>query len=69
VNKKETQNSQQHHFPEPLRKGGLFWTNWPTEVVQIAKLQEFDEIDKLFTTSCDQDMGHTLRLKKKHISP
>jgi hypothetical protein len=42
--------------------GGGCGTNWPTEVVEIAILFEFDENDRFFTASCDPYIGHTLRL-------
>jgi hypothetical protein len=57
VNEMVMQKVWQHHFPEPCGGGGLLWTNWPTEVVAIATLCEFDEYDKFFTTSCDPNMA------------
>ncbi len=48
-------------FPKTWGKGG-FGTNWPTKVVVIATLYEFDENDRLITTSCDPYMGHILVL-------
>jgi hypothetical protein len=37
----------QHHFPEPCGGGrGYCGKNWPTEVVEIATLCEFDEKDR-----------------------
>jgi hypothetical protein len=42
--------------------GGRCRTNWPTEIVEMATLCEFDENDRLFTTFCDPYMGHTFRL-------
>jgi hypothetical protein len=38
-----TQNVWHHQFPEPCKGGGLCGTNWPTEVVVITTLCEFDE--------------------------
>jgi hypothetical protein len=61
VNETAMQNVWQHHFPEPWGGGGC-GTNWPTEVVEIAILFEFDDNDRFFTASCDPYMGHTLRL-------
>ncbi len=45
--------------------GGRVWccvTNWPTEVVGIAKFFESDEHNKFLTTSCDPYSTHTLKL-------
>ncbi len=54
------QNVWQHYF---LVWGvGRCGTNWSTEVVEMAKLCEFDENDRFFTTFCDQYKGHTFRL-------
>jgi hypothetical protein len=44
------QNVWQDHFPEPCGGEGRWGTNWPTEVVEIATLCEFDENDRFFTT-------------------
>jgi hypothetical protein len=50
-------------FPEPWMEGpGALWGNWPTEVVEIAKLYEFDGNDRFFTASHDPHMGQTLKL-------
>ncbi len=48
--------------------GGGNGTNWPSEVVEIATLYEFDEHDRLFTASCDPHMGRTLRLFFIHFT-
>ncbi len=42
--------------------GGGCGTNWPTEGVGIATLNELDENDRFFTTSCGPYRGHTLGL-------
>jgi hypothetical protein len=42
--------------------------NWPTEIVEIATLCEFDENDGFFTTSCDPYVGHTYRLFFAHFT-
>jgi hypothetical protein len=42
--------------------GGRCGTNWPTEVVEIASLREFDENYRFFTASFDQYMGPSFRL-------
>jgi hypothetical protein len=63
------QNVWQDHFPEPCGGEGRWGTNWPTEVVEIATLCEFDENYRFFTTSCDPShIGHIFRLFK-YISP
>jgi hypothetical protein len=49
------------------RGGGGCGTNWSTDVVEIATLYEFDEINRLFTTSCRSYMGHILRIYFSHI--
>ncbi len=54
-----TQNFWQHHIPEPGGWGGHCGINWPTEVVEIAALQEFDENVRFFTSSYDPYTGHT----------
>jgi hypothetical protein len=41
---------------------GALLTYWPEEVVAIKGLNEFDYNDRFFTTSCNQYMGHSLRL-------
>jgi hypothetical protein len=53
VNKMAMQNNWQHHVLEPYRGVGLCGTNWPTEIVVIATLYEFDKYDRFLTTSCD----------------
>jgi hypothetical protein len=40
---------------------GYCGTNVSTEPVRIATLQEFDVIDRFFTTSCNLNTGHILR--------
>ncbi len=44
---------------QSLGGGGHFGINWPTEVVEIAALQEFDENVRFFTSSYDPYTGHT----------
>jgi hypothetical protein len=46
----------------------IFHTNWPTGIVEIATLYEFDENDRFFTTSCDPYMGHTLSFFFTHFT-
>ncbi len=60
TNETATQNIRQ--FQSLGWGGGGCGKNWPTEVGEIAILFEFDENDGFFTASCDQYMGHTLRL-------
>jgi hypothetical protein len=48
-------------FQSPVGKGGHCGTNWPTEVVEIATLFEFNENDRFLTISCDPYKGHTFR--------
>jgi hypothetical protein len=59
VNETAMQKVLQHNFPQPW---WCFGKNWPTEVMEIEKLYEFDKNLRFFTTSCDPYMGHTLRL-------
>jgi hypothetical protein len=54
------QNIQGYHVLQPGE--GRCGTNWPTEVVSIATLLEFDENDRFHTASCDLYMSHTLNL-------
>jgi hypothetical protein len=49
-------------FFQSFGGGGCCGKNWPTEVVEIATPNEFDENNIFFTTSCDPYMGHTLKL-------
>jgi hypothetical protein len=56
MNKTATQNI----IFQNLGGGGLYGTNWPTEIVKIAHY-EFDENYRFFTASCDPYMGHILR--------
>jgi hypothetical protein len=46
VNKMAIQNVQQHYFLQSGRGEGHCGNNWPTEVVEIAILYEFDENDR-----------------------
>jgi hypothetical protein len=57
------QNVWQNHFPD-LEMGarGCCGSNWPTEVVEMATLCEFDKNYRFFTIFCDLYMGHTFRL-------
>jgi hypothetical protein len=41
--------------------GGYYQTHLLTEVVGTATLKAFDETDGFFPTSCDPNIGHTLR--------
>jgi hypothetical protein len=36
-------------FQSLVGRDGYYGTNWPTEVVEIARLCEFDENDRFFT--------------------
>jgi hypothetical protein len=49
-------------FFQSFGDGECCGKNWPTEVVEIATLNEFDENNIFFTNSCDPDMAHTLKL-------
>jgi hypothetical protein len=50
-----------HNFCS-LGRVGRCGTHFPTEAVVIATLWELDENDRFFTTSCDLNMSHILRL-------
>jgi hypothetical protein len=61
------QNAQQQLFCS-LQGGGALWR---TGLAKIATLEEFDENDRFFPTSCDLYVGHILRVlytfhPKKH---
>jgi hypothetical protein len=58
ANELSMQNIWQHCFPEPCGGRGRCGANWPTEVMEIATLCEFDENDGFFTTSCDPYGSH-----------
>jgi hypothetical protein len=49
-------------FSIALGGRGALWDNWPTDVLEIATLHEFDENVRFFIVSCNPYMGHTLRL-------
>jgi hypothetical protein len=51
-----------HHFLPHGGKGGRCGTNWPSKVVGIATLLEFDENYRFLTASCGPYMSHTLHL-------
>jgi hypothetical protein len=54
------QNVWQYHFCS-LLIGRAVGHIGVTEVVRIATLYEFDVKPRFFTTSCDPNIGHTLR--------
>jgi hypothetical protein len=68
VNETATQNLQRHHFLPPGGEGWCCGTNWPTEVVGIATLLEFDENHRFLTVFCGPYTSHTLK-HFLHISP
>jgi hypothetical protein len=49
----ERQSKISDLFRKSFKACGLCGTNWPTEVVEIATLNEFDENYRFFTTSCE----------------
>jgi hypothetical protein len=53
VNERQRKTSCNTIFQNLLWGVGHCGTNWPTEVVEIATLYEFDENDRFFTISCD----------------
>jgi hypothetical protein len=57
---------------QSLKVGGgvALWDKlaYRSTVVKIATLYEFDENDRFFTTSCDPNMGYTLRLFFTHFT-
>ncbi len=53
VNESAMQNVWQDRFSDPCGGRGCCGTNWPTEVVEIAKLCEFDDKGRFLTTFCD----------------
>jgi hypothetical protein len=48
--------------------GGSCGTNWPTEVVEMATLCEFDENDRFFITFCELYIWVTLSDFFKHFT-